>query len=61
MISQVRATTEQVHSRKTCWQQIEALLANPEKARKLGHKAQASIRENDNMLERYLAEIKPYL
>lgn len=51
----------QVTSMQACWQQIEYLLANPEQMQKLADKARKSIQQSDNMLERYLSEIKPYL
>ena len=51
----------QVADMQSCWQQIEYLLANPEQTRKLAEKAQRAIQQGDNMLDCYLAEIKPYL
>lgn len=51
----------QVTDMPTCWRQIEYLLANPEQMQKLADKARKSIQQSDNMLERYLSEIKPYL
>ncbi len=51
----------QVTDMPTCWRQIEYLLANPEQAQKLADKTRKSIQQSDNMLDRYLAEIKPYL
>ncbi|MDH5353347.1 MAG: glycosyltransferase, partial [Gammaproteobacteria bacterium] len=51
----------QVADMQDCWQQIEYLLANPEYARELADKARIQVQQSDNMPERYLAEIRPYL
>ena len=51
----------QVTDMPACWRQIEYLLANPEQMQKLSDKARKSMQQSDNILERYLAEIKPYL
>lgn len=60
-IKQLGDAIIQVTDMPTCWRQIEYLLANPEQIQKFADKAQESIQQNDDMLERYFAEVKPFL
>ena len=51
----------QVDNMEDCWQQIESLIAHPEQAKTLGQNALMAIETGSDVLDNYLAEIRPYL
>ena len=51
----------QVTDITACWQNIEYLLENPNKAKELGVQAHRAVSQRAGILEDYLNEIKPYL
>ena len=51
----------QVSNMSECWQKIIALLKDPDQAVALGNRARQAIGKAPDILEAYLAEIRPYL
>jgi len=51
----------QVASMADCWQAIVELLENPGRAESLGHEAQSRLAQQPDILQQYLAAIKPWL
>ena len=51
----------QVKSMAACWQAIAELLENPVRAEALGRGAQSRLAQQPDIIQRYLAAIKPYL
>jgi 3-deoxy-D-manno-octulosonic-acid transferase len=51
----------QVENMAACWREITRLLENPEQAEALGREAQSRLAQQPNIVQDYLAAIKPYL
>jgi 3-deoxy-D-manno-octulosonic-acid transferase len=51
----------QVENMEACWREITRLLENPEQAEALGREAQSRLAQQPNIVQDYLAAIKPYL
>ena len=51
----------QVESMTACWQAIAELLENPARAEALGREAQSRLAQQPDIIQQYLAAIKPYL
>ena len=51
----------QVASMAACWRTIGELLENPARAEALGRGAQSSLAQQPDILQQYLAAIKPWL
>ena len=51
----------QVQDMAECWEKITLLLDNPDRLRELGDHALSTVRNQSAVLDRYLAEIQPYL
>jgi 3-deoxy-D-manno-octulosonic-acid transferase len=51
----------QVTSIEDCWQRIAELLRDPARATALGREARARLAAQPDVIEQYLAEIRPYL
>ena len=51
----------QVRDMAECWRKITLLLDNPDRAKELGQHAKQVVRSQANVLNRYLAEIEPFL
>ena len=51
----------QVQDMAECWDIITLLLDNPDRLRELGDHALSTVRNQSAVLDRYLAEIQPYL
>jgi 3-deoxy-D-manno-octulosonic-acid transferase len=51
----------QVESMTACWQAIVELLENPARAEALGREAQSRLAQQPDIIQQYLATIKPYL
>jgi 3-deoxy-D-manno-octulosonic-acid transferase len=51
----------QVESMTACWQAIAELLENPARAEALGRVAQSRLAQQPDIIQHYLAAIKPYL
>ncbi|MFV2031925.1 MAG: 3-deoxy-D-manno-octulosonic acid transferase [Gammaproteobacteria bacterium] len=50
----------QVRDMAECWEKITQLLENPEQAKALGEHARQVVSNQPDVLDRYLAEIKPF-
>ncbi len=51
----------QVTDIEDCWQRIDELMRDPERAAALGREARARLAAQPDVVEQYLAEIRPYL
>lgn len=60
-IEQLGNSIFQVDNMSDCWEKIEYLLSNPDKANQIATQAQEITRQQSNILDNYLAEIRPYL
>ena len=51
----------QVRDMAECWEKIGLLLDHPERAKAFGQRALQAVSNQEDVLDRYLAEFKPYL
>ena len=51
----------QVENMAACWQAITRLISNPQTADALGHEAQSRLAQQPDIIQQYMAAIKPWL
>ena len=51
----------QVESMAACWQAIRQLISHPEQALALGREAQSRLAQQPDIIQQYMAAIKPWL